>query len=361
MAPWTWMLLATGLTLLLGGAELLVRGASQLAARFRVPPLIIGLTVVAYGTSAPELAVSLQAAAAGQADIAVGNVLGSNVFNVLFILGVTALIVPLKVTTNLVRLDVPIMIGASFLLAILAWDGRVDPLEGALLLGAGLAYTCFLVVEGRREGRSAAARDEAAGVEAKPGRNALLSVLLALVGLATLIVGSRWLVRGAVVLAQALGVGELVIGLTVVAVGTSLPEVATSFVAALRGERDIAVGNVVGSNIFNILWVLGAAAVSSGGLAVSAQARALDIPVMVAVAVICLPIFFTGYMISRPEGALFFGYYAAYTAYLLLASSGSTALPTVESVFKIAVPLTVIALLGFLVHSSRRPGVTPVD
>ncbi len=354
--PWTWILLAVGLALLLVGAELLVRGASQLAARFSVPPLVIGLTVVAYGTSAPELAVSLQAAAAGQPDIAVGNVLGSNVFNVLFILGLTALLVPLRVSMNLVRLDVPIMIGVSFLLAVVAWDGSIAPAEGALLLAAGIGYTVFLVVEGRREGRSTAGGSQASEVSAPPARSVALSILLVAAGLAMLVLGSRWLVEGAVALARALGVGELVIGLTVVAAGTSLPEVATSVVAGLRGERDIAVGNVVGSNIFNILWVLGASAAAGGGVAVSAQARTLDIPVVIAVAVACLPIFFTGFVISRAEGALFFAYYLAYTAYLVLAATGSAALPTFRGVMQIAVPLTVIALLGFLARASRRQG-----
>ncbi len=350
------MLLAGGLALLLGGAELLVRGASRLAARFSVPPLVIGLTVVAYGTSAPELAVSLQAAAAGQADIALGNVLGSNIFNILFILGLTALLVPLKVTAKLVRLDVPIMIGVSFLVAILAWDGRIGPLEGMLLLTAGLAYTAFLIVEGRREGRSGIGPPGVAEPLGKAAPSPWLSVVLVAAGLGMLVLGSRWLLEAAVALARAWGVGELVIGLTVVAAGTSLPEVATSVVAGLRGERDIAVGNVVGSNIFNILWVLGAAAAPSGGVEVSAQARSLDIPVVIAVAVACLPIFFTGFVISRAEGALFFVYYVAYTAYLVLAATGSAALPTLSGVLEVAVPLTVVALLFFLVRSSRRPG-----
>ncbi len=344
-----WIFGALGLVLLLVGADVLVRGASALARRFSVPPLVIGLTVVAYGTSAPELAVSLQAAATGQADIALGNVVGSNIFNVLFVLGAAALLVPLGVAAKLVRLDVPIMVGISFLLAILAWDGWLSPLEGALLVVTGVAYTIFLIVEGRREGLRADGEPRSDA----PGLGAPLALLLIVVGLALLVLGSRWLVAGAIALAERLGVGERVIGLTVVAAGTSLPEVATSIVAGLKGERDIAIGNVVGSNIFNILWVLGCAAIAGGGVALSSEARALDLPVMIAVAVVCLPIFFTGFEISRAEGALFLSGYLAYTTYLVLAATGSAALPTFTGAVSVALPLTVVALLVFWARSSR--------
>ena len=348
----SWILMAAGLALLLAGAELLVRGAARLAGAFGVPPLVIGLTVVAYGTSAPELAVSVRASGLGQADIALGNVVGSNIFNVLFILGLSALITPLVVSRKLVRLDVPIMIAVSLGLVALGWNGRIGRPEGALLVLLGIAYTVFLVVEGRREERRKRAA-EGRGAPASAGW--VRSSLYVAAGLALLVSGSRWLVDGAVALARALGTTELVIGLTVIAAGTSLPEVATSVVASLRGERDIAVGNVVGSNIFNVLWVLGVAALASeSGVAVSPSAMQFDVPVMVAVAVACLPIFFTGYLIARWEGALFFAYYLLYTAFIVLAATGHGALRLLgPAVLWFALPLTFLTL-GVLTTRSLR-------
>ncbi|MDA0824547.1 MAG: calcium/sodium antiporter, partial [Proteobacteria bacterium] len=257
--------LAAGLILLVGGAEVLVRGASKLAAQFGIPPLIIGLTVVAFGTSTPETAVSVQAAMNGSGDLAIGNVVGSNIANVLLILGLTALIAPLIVSRQLIRLDVPIMIGASLLTLALAWDGQLDRSDGAILFACILAYTAFLITSGRRE--QAVKDDEFIkefGLQAAPKPYAWgINLSLIIAGLFLLVSGSNLLVEGAVSLARALGLSELVIGLTVVAIGTSLPELATSVTAAFRGERDIAVGNIVGSNIFNLLCVLGLSALVS--------------------------------------------------------------------------------------------------
>ncbi len=311
-----------GLALLVAGAEGLVRGASRLAAVVGVSPLVIGLTVVAYGTSAPELAVSVKAALEGQPDLALGNVVGSNLFNVLFILGLSALITPLAVAQQLVRFDVWVMIGVSAAALLLGLDGRVGRVDGFVLVAGGVAYTAWCIRQSRRE--NAAVQTEYAAEFGRPARAGLsaglANVALVLVGLALLVLGSRWLVTSAVVIARALGVSELVIGLTIVAAGTSLPEVATSIVAALKGERDIAVGNVVGSNIFNILVVLGGAAVvAPQGVAVARSALWVDMPLMIVVSAACLPIFFTGYRISRLEGTLFLVGYAAYTAYLVVA------------------------------------------
>jgi len=255
----TLSLFALGLVLLVIGAEALVRGASELAARIGVSPLVIGLTVVAYGTSAPELAVSVRSSISGQPDIALGNVVGSNIFNVLFILGVSAMITPLVVAQQLVRLDVPLMIGVSFLLALLAGDSRIDRLDGIALFSGIVAYTFFALRQSRKESRRIKeeyAKEFGATQPHAEGR-VTFQVALIVLGLAALVLGSGWLVNGAVMLAQWWGLSELIIGLTIVAAGTSLPEVATSVIASIRGERDIAVGNVVGSNIFNILAVLG--------------------------------------------------------------------------------------------------------
>lgn len=347
MSLMTFVYLIAGLVLLVAGAELLVRGASKLAAQFGISPLIIGLTVVAFGTSAPEMAVSVQAALAGSGDIAIGNVVGSNIFNVLFILGVSALIVPLVVSRQLIKLDVPLMIGASLLAYALAWDGELGRFDGMLLFASILAYTGLLIVKSRRDKASPDEFDqEYSAQQAKPYSWAIDLVLIA-VGLVLLVQGANWLVEGAVTLARALGVSELVIGLTVIAAGTSLPEVATSIIAALKGERDIAVGNIVGSNIFNLLAVLGLAAlVSPLAIPVSPDALAFDFPVMIAVAIACLPIFFGGYCINRWEGLLFLAYYVAYTLYLVLSSAGRPFAETFgDAMIGYVLPLTAVTLI----------------
>jgi cation:H+ antiporter len=353
-----------GLVLLVLGAEALVRGASKLASSLGVPPLIVGLTVVAYGTSTPEIAVSLQAALAGQADIAVGNVVGSNIFNVLFILGLSAMIVPLVVSRQLVWMDVPIMIGVSVLLLVMALDGRVSRLEGGVLALGIVGYTVFLIRQARREKASAREAAEAGGGEdprpapASAVRMWVVNLAYIAAGLGLLVLGARWFVDASVAIARLMGVSELVIALTIVAAGTSMPEVATSIIASIRGERDIAVGNVVGSNIYNILAVLGLTAlISPGGVAVAPAALDFDIPVMVAVALASLPIFFTGHLIARWEGWLFFGYYVAYTAYLVLASQQHDALPAFSFVVgAFVVPLTAVTLLVLAARARRAGG-----
>jgi cation:H+ antiporter len=351
-----------GLVALVAGAELLVRGASKLALSFGISPLVVGLTIVAFGTSAPEVAVSVGAVLGGRTDIAIGNVVGSNIFNVLFILGLSAIITPLVVNIQLIRQEVPIMVGASLLLLALTLDGGLSMLESALLFGLLLAYTVFLVRQSRAE--TQAAQDEFAA-EAKPAApgawDSRLPVQLALIaaGLGLLVLGSQWLVDAAVVFAKALGVSDLVIGLTIVAAGTSMPEVATSITAAIKGERDIAVGNVVGSNTFNILGCLGLSGLftGSGGLVMSPALLNFDIWVMIAVALACLPVFLTGREIARWEGAVFLGYYAAYVAYLILAAQQHDALDPFSAVMMgFVVPITVVTLVVALL---RRPASTP--
>ena len=351
-----------GLVALVAGAELLVRGASKLALSFGISPLVVGLTIVAFGTSAPEVAVSVGAVLGGRTDIAIGNVVGSNIFNVLFILGLSAIITPLVVNIQLIRQEVPIMVGASLLLLALTLDGGLSMLESALLFGLLLAYTVFLVRQSRAE--TQAAQDEFAA-EAKPAApgawDSRLPVQLALIasGLGLLVLGSQWLVDAAVVFAKALGVSDLVIGLTIVAAGTSMPEVATSLTAAIKGERDIAVGNVVGGNTFNILGCLGVSGLfaGSGGLVMSPALLNFDIWVMIAVALACLPVFLTGREIARWEGAVFLGYYAAYVAYLILATQQHDALGPFSAVMMgFVVPITVVTLVVALL---RRPASTP--
>ncbi|GAB4433752.1 MAG: calcium/sodium antiporter [Chloroflexi bacterium OHK40] len=353
----TLAMLAGGLIVLVVGGELLVRGASAVAAAIGISPLVIGLTVVAFGTSSPELAVSVQAGLSGNGDIAVGNVVGSNIFNVLFILGACAIILPLVVSRQLVRREVPVMIGVSLLLALLAMDLRLGFVDGALLFVGIVVYTAWSIVQSRRE--TAQAREGAEPVSRSGPGATLRNLALIVVGLALLVLGARWLVDAATSLARALGVSDVVIGLTIVAAGTSLPEVVTSIIATLRRERDIAIGNVVGSNIFNILGILGISAlVTPGGLTVAPSIENFDIPVMIAVAVACLPIFFTGMSIARWEGGLFLGYYLAYTTYLILAATQHDALPAFSGAMAMFVlPLTAVTLLvlGAQALRGRRP------
>ena len=338
----TMILFVVGLVLLVFGADWLVRGASRIAAASGISPLVIGLTIVAYGTSAPELAVSVRAAWSGEADLSLGNIVGSNIVNVLLILGASAAITPMRVAAQLIRLDVPIMIGLSLLTYVMALDLVVGRLDGAVLFAGAVAYTIMLM----RVGRSEPVDDD---IGDAPARRSMLpaNLGLALLGLGGLVLGSHWLVDSAVVFATAMGVSELVIGLTIVAIGTSLPEVATSIMAALRGERDIAVGNVVGSCIFNILSVLGISSlVSPAGMAVPAALLTFDLPVMIVVAIACLPIFARGACIQRWEGGLFLFYYVAYTAYVVLAAQRHDALDTYATAMQtFVIPLTVLTLV----------------
>ncbi len=345
----TFTLFILGLVLLIIGAELLVRGASQIATLIGISPLVIGLTVVAYGTSAPELAVGVHSAYVGQPDIAVGSVVGSNIFNILFILGISALITPLIVQQQLIKIDVPLMIVVSVLAWILSLDGIINLTDGIILFLILIAYTIFSIQQSRKESKMIQEEYEKEfGIKKiKSKHSIIIQILLIIAGGAFLVLGSNWLVKGAVDIATFYGVSELVISLTVVAAGTSLPEVATSIVAAIKGEKDIAVGNVVGSNIFNILSVLGLTSiVAPNGIRVSPAALNFDIPIMTAVAVACLPIFFTANKISRWEGALFFGYYFAYLLYLFLKSTQHDMLSAFSEVmFLFILPITLVTLI----------------
>lgn len=350
----SWFVLLVGLVVLVGGAEVLVRGASGLALRLGISPLVIGLTVVAFGTSSPEVAVSLGAVSAGKPDLALGNAVGSNTFNVLFILGISALVRPLIVDQKLVRIDVPIMIGVSVLLWALLLDGTLGRLDGAVLFAGIVAYVVLAIRSSRREVKRVAVEYERA-VPAPAGSSVVVPIVMLLVGLGAAAFGARLFVRGSVEIATALGVSELVIGLTIVSAGTSLPEVATSVVASVRGQRDIAVGNVVGSNIFNILAILGLAGlVAPGGMAVSPSLLAFDVPVMAAVAVACLPVFFTGHEIARWEGAVLLAGYGCYLAYLVLDASGHDALDGFTGVVLwFALPLAGLGIAGSVAGSFR--------
>lgn len=341
-----------GLGLLVYGANRLVGGASTLALKAGLSPLIVGLTVVAFGTSAPEMAISVKTAWLGQSDLAVGNIVGSNIFNVLFILGISAMISPLIVSKQLIRLDVPLMIASSILFMIFSLDGRIAIWEAGVLAAGIAAYTGFLMRLAKREKQNLESSELS---EAAKGGLGMATVWVVL-GLVLLVVGSHFLVNSAVAIATALGVSQVVIGLTIVAAGTSLPEVATSIMATIKGERDIAVGNVVGSNIFNVLAVGGISGLVSGsGLTVSPEIVSFDLPVMIATAVACLPIFFTGYTIARWEGFVFFAYYVLYISFLVMTATQHAALETFANAMTwFIIPLTTLTILVVLARAFKK-------
>jgi len=324
-----------------------------------VSSLVIGLTVVAFGTSAPELSISVLSLLKGQADLSVGNVVGSNIANILLILGSSALVAPLVVSAQLVRLHVPIMIGASFLVFLLSLNGKLGRWDGAVLVTALVLYTVSLMRLQKRQVDSEDGDKPAVTVTRSPLK-ALIQVAMILGGLTLLVLGAGWLVDAAVIIARSLDISELVIGLTVVAGGTSLPEFATSLIAAFRGARDIAIGNVVGSCILNLLMVLGIAGlIAPNGIELNPAVVSFDMPVMIAISVACLPIFFTDHLIARWEGGLFFGYYVVYTVFIILQASQHDALPVFSNVMMaFVIPLTVITLLVLSIRALkiRRPG-----
>jgi cation:H+ antiporter len=373
-----------GLVLLVAGGELLVRGASGLATRIGMSSLVVGLTVVAFATSAPELAVTLGAVMGGEPGLAVGNVVGSNIANVLMILGSSAIILPLLVKVQLVRIDIPFMAALSILFLLLAIDGGFSRVDGLILLVLLVLYIAVAIILSRRDGHVDELRGPGASIATasagRVGQTARTSgdtmteavedveargsigrdLVLVLIGVVLLVVGANILVKGATGIATAFGVSDLIVGLTVVAIGTSLPELATSIVAVRRGQRDLAVGNVVGSNIFNIGAVAGLAAmISPTGLPVPESALALDIPLMIAASVVLLPLAFTGSVIARWEGGLLVALYVSYLLYTVLAAAERPILQGFTTVMLwFITPLVVLTVISTVVHEiSRRRAV----
>ncbi|QVI85015.1 calcium/sodium antiporter [Pseudomonas viridiflava] len=341
--------MVVGLLLLLIGAELSVRSAVHLAALFKIRPLIIGLTVVAMGTSAPQMAVSLQAAFSDNTDIAVGSVIGGNIFSVLVILGLCALVTPLRVARQVLRVDIPLMIGACLLVIALSLTGEFSKFDGVLLLAA-LLLCLFIVV---RQGGHAPRHGHADTTE-KP--RALMRIAMLAGGLLLLTSGGHLLVDASVVIAINLGLSERIIGLTVIAIGTSLPALMTSLIAAMRGERDIAVGNVIGSNLFNLLGVLGLTAlVAPVPLTISPNALVFDLPIMLGVAVLCVPLFYSGYRIDRIEGLFLLSLYLTYGLHLVSISTGMLLAERLEGMMlRFVVPLLGVIVAFGVVRAWRR-------
>jgi cation:H+ antiporter len=305
------LFIISGFIILTLGADALVRGASAIALRLGIAPLIIGLTIVAFGTSAPELAVSIKSALAGNSGIALGNVVGSNIVNIGLILAVTALIRPIQVQSQMVKRDIPIMIGASILVWLLLLDGDVSFLDGAILFSLLVGYLVFSY-------KSASSSTEDLDIDARP-QKPFLSILLIIIGIAMLVGGGILFVDGAIDLAKEFGLSEVVIGLTIVAIGTSMPELVTSVMAALKGQSDIAIGNVVGSNIFNLLGILGATALIHPVSAIGFNE--IDFISMIAFAMLVLPFAWSGLRIGRREGVVLLIGYIGYTSYLVIQAS----------------------------------------
>lgn len=320
------VLLIVGLTVLYFGAEAMVKGASQLALNLGIAPMIVGLTVVAFGTSAPEFVISLIAAFEGSAGISVGNIIGSNIANLALILGIAAVISPMPVDARALRRDYPVMLGAGVLFYLVSLDGHIERWEGGILFAGIVGYVLWSMLHAQKLRRAASAGESVEEVDSELSEedvaaaartSRLKNVGYLIGGLIGLTIGAKLMVDGAVSIAQSMGISDFVIGVTIVAFGTSLPELATSVVAAVRKESDISIGNVIGSNIFNVLFIMGVVPMIFG-MDVSDRALTVDFPIMLGVTVIAFPLMRVGYRLTRLKGAFFLLIYASYILSLIL-------------------------------------------
>lgn len=350
----TVFLFILGLAVLIGGAELFLKAVDKFGAAWSVSPVVMGLTVVAFATGAPELAISLQAAIDGKPDLVLGNILGSNVANILLILGIAGLVQPLKITNRIIKVDVPMVIIASTLLFVLAIDGLLSPLDGGIIFGGLILYSIFMYFQIRKDRKNNKKNNKLNGLAEQPDLDEPVTsffygkyILLLLAGLVFIVMGSRWMVASAVEIAGVLGISELIIGLTIVSIGTSLPEVATSVAAVRRGDSDTAVANVMGSNLYNILLTLSLTVlIAPGAIDVSQEAINLDLPIMVIVAIACLPLFWPGKELGRKEAFGFLFYYGAYMTYLVLLAIQHPLKETMETVMVWGIfPLTALLII----------------
>lgn len=345
--------LVAGLLAVLFGAEYLIRGGVGIARRTGLSPVVIGLTVVAFGTSAPELAIALDSVLEGEADLALGNVVGSNIANVLLVLGLSALIGgTVAVHRRIIRIDVPLVIAVSSLVFVLSLGGELGRAAGVVLIAVLIGYLVW-TLRTRPDGIGETVEGDAPGSLPR-------ALVLVGVGLALLVIGARLVVAAAVDIAEWFGIDELVIGLTIVAVGTSVPEIATAVVAVRRGQGDLAVGNVIGSNLFNLLVVLGlSASLAPQPIAIPASARWIDLPIMIAAAVACLPLFAYGQILRRWEGGMFVAFYATYIVWLLLDATGHRYREGYAvAMVGFVIPLTTITIA--VIVARRRQLMSPV-
>ncbi|MBD3616186.1 MAG: calcium/sodium antiporter [Gracilimonas sp.] len=358
----TVILFIVGLVILIGGAELFLRSVDKFGAAWSVSPVVMGLTVVAFATGAPELAISLQAAVEGKPDLVLGNILGSNVANILLILGIAGLVSPLKITNRIIKIDIPAVIGASTLLFVLAVDGVLSPLDGGIILGALVLYSVFMYTQIRKDRALNRLQQQAKIDVGEPVTSLFYGkyIFFLLAGLVLIVLGSRWMVEAAVEIAGILGISELIIGLTIVSIGTSLPEVATSLAAVRKGDSDTAVANVMGSNLYNILLTLGLTIIIAPGVIdVSASAIKLDLPIMLIVAIACLPLFWPGKLLGRMEAAGFLFYYSVYMAYLVLIAINHPFKEQLEwGMIWIVIPITIVLIVVKFVTDFRKEKLT---
>lgn len=320
----TELMLLAGLVGLIAGAELIVSFGTRLARRLGISPLIIGLTIVSIGTSAPELAVGVDAMSRGAGSLVLGNIAGTNMVNLLLILGLSAAIRPIVLQKQTLQLDLPAMVISSLLLVVLAADGVLSTWDGVILAATAVVYTLRLLRTARRQASAEALTHEVKHTDGEvppshSGRRIALDLLLTVVGIAVVVLGADWLVTGAVAIAETFGVSDTLIGLTVVAIGTSLPELATTISATIRGGRSIAVGNLIGSSTYNLTFILGTSLLfGPERVPVSHQLVWFDLPLMLGAALLCIPVFITGRRIARWEGIMFVTAYAAYLTYLIV-------------------------------------------
>lgn len=352
----TIIIFVAGLLALIGGAELFLKAVDHFGLKWGISPIIMGLTVVAFATGAPELAVSIKAATSGSADLVLGNIIGSNIANILLILGITSLIAPLNITKRVVNIDVPIVIGASALLFLLAYDGELNLNDGIILMLGLLAYsifTYFQIRKNRDQGIEEEIFEYGESIDdlAQGAFFYIKNISFLLAGLALIVLGSDWMVDSAVTIARIFGLSELVIGLTIVSIGTSLPEVATSLSAARKGNADIAVANVMGSNLYNILLTLGLTLIiAPNALSVSMQAISFDLPIMLIVSITCIPIFIAGFDLTRMDGFFFLFYYGSYLTYLVLETLGSPIILYIrETMYWVIIPTTIVYMIWRIV------------
>lgn len=354
----TVLLFIVGLVTLIIGAELFLKSVDKFGLAWSVSPVVMGLTVVAFATGAPELAISLQAAAEGKPDLVLGNILGSNIANILLILGIAGLVKPLNITNRIIKVDVPVVIAASVLLYVLAMDGSLTVVDGFIIFGALVAYSIFMYSQIKKDRSANKSNKEEQPALDEPVTTLFYGkyIFLLLAGLVLIVMGSRWMVESAVEIAGMLGISELIIGLTIVSIGTSLPEVATSLSAVRRDDSDTAVANVMGSNLYNILLTLSLTIiVAPGALDVSVDAINLDLPFMVIVACACLPLFWPAKELGRPEAAGFLFYYLAYISYLVLIALQHPLKETMEwAMVWIIIPLTVVMILIKFISDYRK-------
>ncbi len=313
------LLFVLGLAILYYGAEWLVKGASALALRFGIRPLVVGLTVVALGTSMPEFVVNFFAALTGEDSLALGNIIGSNIANIGLILGVSALVMPLGVARSTLKREYPILLGVMTLFYLISLDGRISRLDGGLLVFCLVAFLLYIIHDARRTASQTAAEEALHDVIEEPTALPRKHLLMLFFGIIFLALGAQLMVRAAVAVAEVFGIQPIVIGLTIVAIGTSLPELAASVVGAFRGEDDLALGNVIGSNLLNVLFVIGLVALIRP-INVEQDALTIHFPVMLAFSLLILPLARSGFKITRPEGALFVTAFVSYTTYLLVNS-----------------------------------------